>query len=66
MASPPQHDPELISIKEAARRTGLPPSTIRYYDQQFEEFLDIKRGAGRRRLFSAEAVGRILEIQRLL
>lgn len=56
----------LMSIKEVAERTGLAPSTIRYYDQQFEEFLGVSRGAGRRRLFAPETVLRLLEIQRLL
>ncbi len=55
-----------LTIKEVARRTGLAPSTIRYYDQQFEEFLGVRRGNGRRRLFDAQAVERLLLVQRLL
>lgn len=55
-----------MTIKEAARRTGLSASTIRFYDQQFEEFLAVKRGAGRRRLFTPESLQRLLDIQRLL
>lgn len=66
MAGAGEQEEGLVTIKEAARRTGLPASTIRYYDQQFEEFLAVKRGNGRRRLFTPEAVQRLLDIQRLL
>jgi len=59
-------NPSLFGIKEVAQRTGLPASTIRYYDQQFSEFLDVKRGAGRRRLFTEQAVERLLAVQRML
>jgi DNA-binding transcriptional MerR regulator len=59
-------NPQLYGIKEVAQKTGLPASTIRYYDQQFSEFLDVKRGAGRRRLFTPQAVERLLAVQRML
>jgi DNA-binding transcriptional MerR regulator len=62
----PDGPDRLLSIKEVAKRTGLAPSAIRYYDQQFEEFLGVSRGNGRRRLFSAQAVERLLTVQRLL
>ena len=56
----------LMTIRQVAQQTGLAPSAIRYYDQQFEEFLGVDRGAGRRRLFSPQAVERLLAVQRLL
>ena len=59
-------NPTLYGIKEVAQKTGLPASTIRYYDQQFSEFLDVKRGAGRRRLFTDQAIERLLAVQRML
>ncbi len=59
-------DPQLWGIKEVSEKTGLPASTIRYYDQQFSEFLGVKRGAGRRRLFTPQAVERLLTVQRML
>ncbi len=62
-SQPPQ---ELMGIKEVAERTGLPASTIRYYDQQFSDYLGVKRGAGRRRLFTPQAVERLLQLQRML
>lgn len=57
---------ELLSVKQVAEQTGLPPSTIRYYDQQFEDYLGVRRGPGRRRLFSPQAVQRLMEVHRLL
>lgn len=57
---------KMLGVKEVAEITSLPPATIRYYDQQFEEFLGIRRGPGRRRLFSLEAVERINQVRRLL
>ncbi|MCB2193309.1 MAG: MerR family transcriptional regulator [Deltaproteobacteria bacterium] len=56
----------LMSLKEVVERTGIPAATIRYYDQQFEEYLGITRGAGRRRLFSQESLKRLNELRRLL
>ncbi len=62
----PSNQSTLLTIQEVARQTGLSASTIRYYDQQFAEFLGIDRGNGRRRLFSPEAVERLLRVQSLL
>lgn len=59
-------DKGLMSLKEVVERTGIPAATIRYYDQQFEEYLGITRGAGRRRLFSQESLKRLGELRRLL
>ena len=66
MSDSQSSNPPLYGIKEVAQKTGLPASTIRYYDQQFSEFLDVKRGAGRRRLFTPQAVERLLAVQRML
>jgi DNA-binding transcriptional MerR regulator len=66
MENQKQPENKLLTIKEVAESTGLPASTIRYYDQQFAEFLDIRRGAGRRRMFEAQAVERLLVVHGLL
>lgn len=66
MSDSQSSNPQLYGIKEVVQKTGLPASTIRYYDQQFSEFLDVKRGAGRRRLFTPQAIERLLEVQRML
>lgn len=66
MENQKQPENKLLTIKEVAASTGLPASTIRYYDQQFAEFLGIKRGAGRRRMFEVEAVERLKTVHGLL
>lgn len=66
MSQTPGQDTQLQSIKHVVEATGIPAATIRYYDQQFEEFLQVRRGAGRRRMFSPGAVKRLLEVRRLL
>ena len=62
----PSSQEKMFSIKDVAEQTGLAPSTIRYYDQQFEEYLGIKRGAGRRRMFPPESVEHLREVHRML
>ncbi|MCB2225379.1 MAG: MerR family transcriptional regulator [Desulfarculaceae bacterium] len=56
----------LMSLKEVVAQTGIPAATIRYYDQQFEEYLGITRGAGRRRMFDPASLKRLTELRRLL
>ncbi len=55
-----------LSITEVAKATGLKVSTIRYYDQQFEGLLGVKRAEGRKRLFPPEAVEKIKQIRHML
>lgn len=54
------------TVAQVARQTGLAASTIRYYDQQFEEYLALRRGPGRRRLFDDGAVERLQTVRELL
>jgi DNA-binding transcriptional MerR regulator len=51
-----------LTISQVAEKTALPASTIRYYDQQFGEFIGISRGKGRRRSFSPESVEFLLRV----
>ena len=62
----PSSQEKMFAIKDVAEQTGLAPSTIRFYDQQFEEYLGIKRGAGRRRMFPPESVERLRLVHRML
>ena len=57
---------KLLTITEVAEQTGLPASTIRYYDQQFGEFLGIERGSGRKRLFDDQSLKRLEKAHHLL
>lgn len=55
-------DSKSLSIAQVVEITGLPASTIRYYDQQLGEFLGIQRGKGRRRDFSTESVAMLQKV----
>ena len=50
-----------FEIGEAARRAGVRPSAIRYYEKQ--GLLSAERGAGGRRVFTMEAVERLALIR---
>ena len=50
-----------FEIGEAARRAGVRPSAIRYYEKQ--GLLSAERGAGGRRVFTTEAVERLVLIR---
>ncbi len=54
------------SISDVAQETQIPETTLRYYDKEFEEYLDIKRDSANRRLFDERAVKQLLYIRRLL
>ncbi len=66
MSSGSEPQEKYMSIKDVAEKSGIGASTIRYYDQQFEDYLQIKRGNGRRRLFTADSVERLMTLHRLL
>jgi DNA-binding transcriptional MerR regulator len=51
---------EYISLREAGKRLGIPPSTIVYYKDRFEGHLPRGEGSGRRKRYPAE----ILEVFR--
>lgn len=54
------------SISEVAQETSIPESTLRYYDSEFSDFLDIKRDSANRRMFDDAGIRQILYIRRLL
>jgi DNA-binding transcriptional MerR regulator len=55
-----------IGITQAAERTGLTPDRIRYFDQQFGQYLAIPRGPDERRQFDRAALERLATVVRLL
>lgn len=54
------------SISEVAQETSIPEATVRYYDSEFGDFLDIKRDSANRRMFDETAIRQLLYIRRLL
>ena len=47
---------ELLTLKEIAQRTDIPPSTIAYYRDNFAEFIPAAEGTGRTRLYNPEVI----------
>jgi len=60
-----QEQQKWYSIGEVARRTGLAPHVLRYWETEFEELRPWKDKAGRRR-YSEEDLALVREIQHLL
>ena len=56
----------LKSISEVAQETSIPESTLRYYDSEFSDSLDIKRDPANRRMFDQNDIRQIMYIRRLL
>lgn len=61
-----ESDAEGLRISEASDRINLPESTIRYYDREFGEFLDIQRGENNQRLFDQENLEDLTYIRYLI
>jgi DNA-binding transcriptional MerR regulator len=59
-----KEDQRGVTIGEAARQSGLPVETLRYYDRE-GLFGDLPRDAGGRRRFDADALGLLDVLLRL-
>ncbi|MBI2267812.1 MAG: MerR family transcriptional regulator [Armatimonadetes bacterium] len=60
---------EPVGIAQVSEATGLPPSTIRFYEKCFPVYLTVQKtkdGKGGRRLYTPDDLQRIREIARLL
>lgn len=66
MADESKSSEGMKSISEVAQETGIPEATVRYYDSEFGDFLDIQRDSANRRLFNETAIRQLLYIRRLL
>lgn len=55
----------LISLREAGRRLGIPPSTIVYYKDRFSRFLPRTDGQGRRKRYPESVLDTFREIREL-
>lgn len=55
-----------LSIGTVSLVTGVEIHTLRYWEQEFADFLQPTRTPGGQRRYDIEAVSRVLEIQRLL
>ncbi len=52
-------------IAEISEKLKLPDTTVRYYEQQFAEFLEVRRSSGNRRLFTESDLRLLTEVVRL-
>ena len=72
LEAPPLEDPATslqgipLSISQVEMITGVPKTTLRYWERVFQEFLDPDRTGGNQRSYTMEDVKRILTIKRLL
>jgi DNA-binding transcriptional MerR regulator len=57
---------ENYTMTQVVHKTGLPASTIRYYDQQLGEYLNIGRSKGRQRAFGPNSVELLLQVHQWL
>ncbi len=57
---------ESLSLTEVSKITGLPPHTLRYYEQQFPEQLQVGRTQGGHRKYNAHDVETLKKIIYLL
>ena len=55
-----------LSISQVEMITGVPKTTLRYWERVFQEYLDPNRTGGNQRSYTMEDVQRILTIKRLL
>jgi DNA-binding transcriptional MerR regulator len=62
-----ENSPEeaILSIGQVSERTGLPPSTIRFYEKEFSGYLRPLKTAGGHRRYRPEDVERLKRIQLL-
>ena len=57
---------DLMSIGDVSKSTGLPVSTIRFYENEFGTYLQIIKTAGGHRRFKAEDVEKLKYIHDLI
>lgn len=66
MVGPTNGNKALFSISQVNALTGVPRSTIRFWEKRFTEFLDPTRTAGNQRRYDENAVELIQRINHLV
>lgn len=57
--------PATLSISEVSRRTGIPVSTLRFYERELAGLFHIRKTAGGHRRYSESDVERFATVRRL-
>ncbi|HEY6064508.1 MAG TPA: MerR family transcriptional regulator [Thermoanaerobaculia bacterium] len=65
MGSPPRRKSLGLSIAEVSRRTGISPSTLRFYEREMPGLFLIRKTPGGHRRYGPEDVERFSAIRRL-
>ena len=55
-----------LSISQVEKITGVPKTTLRYWERVFQEYLDPDRTGGNQRSYTLADIQRILAIKKLL
>lgn len=55
-----------LSMKEVTRSLGVPAPTLRYWEKEFAEFLNVARTEGNQRRFSPDDIETISRIKNLI
>ncbi|MCR4315749.1 MAG: MerR family transcriptional regulator [Planctomycetes bacterium] len=55
-----------LNISQVEKLTGVPKSTLRFWEKSFSEYLNVGRSEGKQRQYLSEDVDRILNVKKLL
>ena len=58
-------DPATLSISAVAKRTGIPVSTLRFYERELASLFHIRKTAGGHRRYGEADVDRFVTVRRL-
>ena len=60
-----QPDPATLSISAVSKRTGIPVSTLRFYERELSSLFHIRKTAGGHRRYGKSDVDRFVTVRRL-
>jgi DNA-binding transcriptional MerR regulator len=58
-------DPATLTISQVARRTGIPVTTLRFYERELPGLFRIRKTSGGHRRYGETEVGRFVTVRRL-
>lgn len=58
-------DPATLSISAVSKRTGIPVSTLRFYERELASLFHIRKTAGGHRRYGEDDVDRFVTVRRL-
>jgi DNA-binding transcriptional MerR regulator len=59
-------EPGKLSIGQVTAATGVSKSTLRHWEKEFRDFLDVARTDGNRRYFTPDAIQKVEHIRHLV